>query len=190
MPTSAIQVSSESGLGDPSQPPPALDWPGESWGGGLAGDSSRRGRERFLSVGRVRGRMDYQDQLDRALEETPDIEDAGDRFEVPDAEVRQEGNATVVENFQDIVNTLDRNEDHVLKFLQTEVGTSAHIDENGRARLTGEFRQSRVADAVADYTEEFVVCPECGLPDTRLVTEQGARVIKCDACGALSPTGS
>lgn len=134
--------------------------------------------------------MDYEDQLDRAMSETPDIEDAGSRFEVPDPDVRQEGNSTVVENFQDVVDRLDRDEDHVLQFLQQELGTAAHIDESGRARLTGDFRQDRVADAVEAYTESFVLCPECGLPDTRLVTEQGARVIKCDACGALSPTGS
>ncbi|MFB6126311.1 MAG: translation initiation factor IF-2 subunit beta [Halolamina sp.] len=134
--------------------------------------------------------MDYEDQLDRAMAETPDIEDAESRFEVPDPDVRQEGNATVVENFQDIVDRLSRDEDHVLQVLQQEVGTAAHIDESGRARLTGDFRQSRVADAVDAYTDDFVFCPECGLPDTRLVTEQGARVIKCDACGALSPTGA
>lgn len=134
--------------------------------------------------------MDYDEQLDRAMAETPDIEEAGSRFEVPDPDVRQEGNTTVVENFQDLVDRLDRNEDHVLQFLQQELGTSAHIDESGRARLTGDFRTQRVADAVEAYTESFVLCPECELPDTKLVTQQGARVIKCDACGALSPTGT
>ena len=34
--------------------------------------------------------MDYEDQLDRALEETPDIEGSGSRFSLPDPEVRQE----------------------------------------------------------------------------------------------------
>lgn len=134
--------------------------------------------------------MDYEEQLDRALDETPDIEDAGSRFEVPTVEVRQEGNMTVFENFQDVVDRLDREDDHVLQSLQQELGTSAHIDERGRARLTGDFRQQRVDGAVEAYTESYVLCPECGLPDTRLVTEQGARVIKCDACGALSSTGA
>ena len=44
--------------------------------------------------------MDYEDQLDRALEKTPDIEGSGSRFSLPDPEVRQEGNVTVYENFQ------------------------------------------------------------------------------------------
>lgn len=131
--------------------------------------------------------MDYEDQLDRALEDTPDIEDTGSRFEVPDAEVRQEGNATIYENFPATVDRLDREEDDVLKFLQSELGTSASIDEKGRARFTGDFKQRRVDEAIEEYVEAYVLCQECGLPDTRLVTEQGATVLKCDACGALSP---
>ena len=134
--------------------------------------------------------MDYDEMLDRAIEETPDIEEGESRFQVPDPEVRPEGNVTVVENFQDIVDRLSRPEDHLLKFLQDELGTAAHIDESGRARLTGEFRQSRVGDALTGYTEGFVLCPECGLPDTRIVEERGAEMLRCEACGALSPTQS
>ncbi|MEZ3115197.1 translation initiation factor IF-2 subunit beta [Halobaculum sp. MBLA0147] len=134
--------------------------------------------------------MDYDDMLDRAVEETPDIEESGSRFEVPDPDVRQEGNVTVVENYQSIVDTLSRDEEAVLKFLQNELGTAAHIDESGRARLTGGFKQRRVGDALDAYTEGFVICPECGLPDTKLVTQKGAEMLRCDACGALSSTQS
>jgi len=127
--------------------------------------------------------------LDRALDETPDIEGSSERFEVPDPEVRQEGNVTVFENFQSVVRRLDREDDHVIKFLQNEVGTSGHIDESGRARLTGEFDEDRVAEALDEYVDEFVRCSECGLPDTRLEREQSALLLRCEACGARSPTG-
>ena len=42
--------------------------------------------------------MDYDEMLDRGLEETPDIVGDSARFEVPDADVRQEGHVTVFEN--------------------------------------------------------------------------------------------
>jgi len=130
----------------------------------------------------------YDDHLERAMDETPDIEGSADRFDVPDADVRQEGNVTVYENFQDTLDVLGREEDRVLKFLQDELGTSAHIDESGRARLTGEFGQRRIEDAIDEYADEFVVCPECGLPDTQLEREQGALLLRCEACGARSAT--
>lgn len=130
--------------------------------------------------------MDYEDQLDRAIEETPEIEDADDRLEVPDPELRPEGNVTVYENYRETVGRVDRDPEHVLRYLQTELGTNARIDESGRARFTGEFRTRRVADAIEEYADGFVRCPECGLPDTKLVDEQGATGMRCEACGALS----
>ncbi|GGN90548.1 MULTISPECIES: translation initiation factor IF-2 subunit beta [Haloarcula] len=132
--------------------------------------------------------MDYDDMLDRAMSETPDIEGSSERFEVPDPEVRQEGNATVVENFQSLCDRLGREPDHVLQFLQTEVGTSAHIDESGRARLTGSFGADRLGTAIDEYVDEFVRCSECGLPDTRLEREGDALLLRCEACGARSAT--
>jgi translation initiation factor 2 subunit 2 len=132
--------------------------------------------------------MDYDDMLDRGIDETPDIEGSSRRFSVPDPEVRQEGHATVFENFKQVCDDLGRAGDHVLKFLQTELGTSAHIDESGRARLTGEFDSDRIHDALSSYADQYVLCSECGLPDTNIEREQGTEVLQCDACGARSPT--
>lgn len=133
--------------------------------------------------------MSYDEYLDRAMERSPEIDD-GDagRFDLPDPEVRQEGNVTVYENFQSTLDRMDREASHVMKFLQDELGTSANIDERGRLRLTGEFKQSRVLDALERYAGAFVICPECGLPDTLLERERGELVRRCEACGAVSAT--
>jgi translation initiation factor 2 subunit 2 len=132
--------------------------------------------------------MDYSDMLDRGIEQAPDIQPDSDRLDVPDPNVRKEGNVTVFENFRDVCRELSREPDHVLKFLQDEVGTSAHIDESGRARLTGDFGARRVSDAIEAYTEQYVLCSECDLPDTNIEREQGAELLQCTACGARSPT--
>ncbi len=133
--------------------------------------------------------MDYDEMLERGIEETPDTEGSGDRFEVPDPELRQEGNATVFENFRAVCQDYAREPEHVFRFLQNDLGTSGHIDESERARLTGEFGQRRVRAAIESYAEEYVRCPECGLPDTRLDRGQGTVVLRCEACGARSPAG-
>ncbi|GGK80812.1 MULTISPECIES: translation initiation factor IF-2 subunit beta [Haloarcula] len=132
--------------------------------------------------------MEYDDMLDRAMEETPEIDGTSERFEVPDPDVRQEGNVTVYENFQSTCSRLGREDDHVMKFLQNDLGTSGHIDESGRARLTGEFDADRIEASIDDYVDEFVLCSECGLPDTQLEREQGALLLRCEACGARSAT--
>ena len=133
--------------------------------------------------------MDYEDGLDRALDETSEIEGEASRFQLPDPEVRQEGSETVLENFQQVADRLDRDPDHLMGHLQNEVGTSATVDQRGRLRLKGEFRAERARVALETYARAYVICPECGLPDTRLEREQGAYVRQCDACGARSATG-
>jgi translation initiation factor 2 subunit 2 len=133
--------------------------------------------------------MSYDEYLDRAIEESPDEMGSASRFSIPDPDVRSEGNVTVFENFQDTVDRLGREASHVMKFLQNEVGTSASIDDAGRLRLTGSFRADRIAEALEAYADAFVLCPECGLPDTKLETENGATVRRCEACGARSPAG-
>jgi translation initiation factor 2 subunit 2 len=132
--------------------------------------------------------MDYDEMLDRGIEQAPDIQPDSDRLDVPDPDVRQEGHVTVFENFRDVCRELSRDPDHVLKFLQDELGTSAHIDESNRARLTGDFGKRRISDAIEAYTEQYVLCGECGLPDTSVEREQGAELLQCAACGARSPT--
>lgn len=132
--------------------------------------------------------MDYDDMLDRGIEQAPDIQPESERLDVPDPDVRQEGHVTVFENFRDVCRELSREPDHVLKFLQDELGTSAHIDESDRARLTGDFGARRISDAIDAYTDKYVRCGECGLPDTSIEREQGAELLQCAACGARSPT--
>lgn len=134
--------------------------------------------------------MSYDEHLDRALEESPDVASHGSRFSVPEPEMRQEGNVTIYENFQETLDRLNRDLSHVRKFLQNEFGTSANIDDRGRLRLTGSFKQDRVQAAIDAYVEGFVTCNECGSPDTYLVTENGVELIQCDACGARSATGT
>ena len=133
--------------------------------------------------------MEYEEGLDRALETTPDVGEAVDRLSLPDPDVRQEGAATIYENFQATLEALGRAGEHVMKHLQSELGTSAHVDDRGRLRLTGAFRTERIREAMEAYVERYVRCPECGLPDTRIETERGAEILRCTACGARSPTG-
>ena len=37
------------------------------------------------------------------------------------------------------------------------------------------------------YTETYVICSECGLPDTKMVKEDRTLMLECEACGARRP---
>jgi translation initiation factor 2 subunit beta (aeIF-2b) len=83
--------------------------------------------------------MDYDEQLNRALAETPDVAEEGHRFELPTPDIHIEGNRTVWENFETTCDRLARKPNHIVRYLQSELGTSALIDDKGRARAWARF---------------------------------------------------
>jgi len=129
---------------------------------------------------------DYDDLLEKGMEEAEENKSQGDRFEVPDVDTRKQGSKTVITNFPDIVDTFGRDEKEFSKYIQNEVGTAGHI-EGKELVLNGEFRRGTIQGKIQQYADEYVFCPECESPDTKIVKEKGVEMMKCQACGARSP---
>jgi len=108
------------------------------------------------------------------------------RFSIPAARVFIEGRMTVFENFGEIADVLNRDPEHVFKFLLRELGTAGKA-EGGRVILQGRFSQEMIAALIEDYVSEYVICSECNRPDTHLTKSDRTLMLKCDACGAHRP---
>ncbi|ELY58599.1 translation initiation factor IF-2 subunit beta [Natronococcus jeotgali] len=130
--------------------------------------------------------MDYESSLGRAMDEVPDIGGDESRLEIPDPNAQKDGAFTRFTNLGDIADVLSREAEHLHRFIQRELGTSGKFD-NGRARYNGSFSEQDFSAAVDAYVDEYVLCSECGLPDTRLVRENRTPMLRCDACGAFRP---
>lgn len=109
-----------------------------------------------------------------------------ERFNVPETRVYIEGKTTVLENFGDIASVLRREPDHLMKFLLGELGTAGKID-GPRAIFNGKFEWDLINNAIRKYTVDYVICSECGKPDTRLVKDGRILMLRCDACGGHRP---
>ncbi len=129
---------------------------------------------------------DYDDLLEKARDNLPDDISDHDRFEIPKIKILQEGNTTIFKNFTDVADKINRSPENFLKFLLGELGTAGER-ENDRVVFKGKIGTSKIRNKVEDYVEKYVLCSECGRPDTRLVKENRVNIIKCDACGAHRP---
>lgn len=129
---------------------------------------------------------DYDDLLSKAKDNLPDKISEHDRFQVPQIDILQEGNTTIFRNFTDIADKINRSSEKLLKYLLGELGTAGER-ENGRVVFKGQISSRKIENKVEDYIEKYVLCSECGRPDTRLVKENRIDIIKCDACGAHRP---
>ncbi|WP_297490648.1 translation initiation factor IF-2 subunit beta [Thermococcus sp.] len=130
---------------------------------------------------------DFERLLDKAYEELPEnVKFHRSRFEVPAAQVTIAGNRTIIENFADIAEAMNRDPNHLLKFLLREVATAGTL-EGRRAVLQGRFTPYLIANKLKKYLKEFVICPVCGSPDTKIIKKGRFYFLKCEACGAETP---
>jgi len=109
-----------------------------------------------------------------------------DRFEMPKAVVFHEGNTTILKNLAEIAGRLNREIEHFFSYLLKELGTAGEIDGE-RAVFQGRMPENKVRDRVERYIGRYVVCRECGRPDTKLIKRNRTLVMKCEACGAIHP---
>ncbi len=129
---------------------------------------------------------DYLANLDRALKQVPEIKGSGERFVVPEPKLLTEGKTTVLENFAGIVDKLNREPEHIFKFLLRELGTAGKID-GSRAIFMRRLTTDVVTELINAYVKEYVTCSECGRPDTHLIKSERILTLRCDACGAHRP---
>ena len=129
----------------------------------------------------------YEELLERALEKLADREVVKrERFEVPRVSVMREGARTTIKNFSQIAKSLNRSEDHLYKYIVKSLGTAGFVD-NGRLILQGKFTENEIQKEIDDYVRLYVLCKECGSPDTEFIREERVLMIRCLACGARHP---
>lgn len=127
--------------------------------------------------------MDYETLLERGMSQVPKRSEAGERFEMPVALLEKAGRRTIILNIFDIAKTLRREPDHLIKFLLKEMATKGELQAQ-RLFVLGVFTAEMINKKIDLYVKEYVSCPECGKPDTKLFKEARFIIMKCEACGA------
>jgi translation initiation factor 2 subunit 2 len=127
--------------------------------------------------------MDYEKLLNKAYKEVKQIENNGERFEVPKIKGHFQGKKTILTNFFQIASFLRRKPEHIQKYLVKELATSAY-KEGDRLVLNNKIPSLKINDKINQYIKEFIICRECGKPDTELMKEDRLVFVHCLACGA------
>jgi translation initiation factor 2 subunit 2 len=129
---------------------------------------------------------EYEDLLNDAYTKVKVVEGRAGRFEVPQIEGHVEGKKTILTNFISIASYIRRDPEHFQKFILKELATSGQR-EGDRLILNNKIPSSKINAKIDQYMKEFVICKECGKPDTELKKENRLSFINCLACGAKHP---
>lgn len=130
-------------------------------------------------------KYNYDELLKRAYSQAPAVSVKHERLMLPRLAVTTIGMRTIISNFKEVAEVLDRDPQHILKFLTRELATAATIQES-RVIFQGKFQQDSLERLIQRYMEVYVICPVCKRPDTKLVKEKRLSFLVCNACGARS----
>jgi translation initiation factor 2 subunit 2 len=132
---------------------------------------------------------DYNKLLKKVRDNIASKPVSDDRFKLPKAEIFYEGNTSVIKNFDRISDAVNREPDEILKYLLGGLGTAGERS-GSRVIFQGKIPANNIQLKLKDYIDAYVICSECGKPDTHLVKKGRNVMVRCDACGAIRPLKS
>mmetsp|Transcript_14120 Transcript_14120/g.35468 ORF Transcript_14120/g.35468 Transcript_14120/m.35468 type:complete len:408 (-) Transcript_14120:157-1380(-) len=120
---------------------------------------------------------------------TTPVDDPEYRYKMPAVFGKIEGSGngikTVIPNITDVATSLHRSPGEVNKFFGCELGAQTTYNEDtDRAVVNGAHTDDALQKLVHKYCEGFVICPNCGLPETKYSIKSGVIWHRCAACGA------
>ena len=111
--------------------------------------------------------------------------DSSSRFELPQVEILWQGNKTIFRNFAEFPKILRRDPDKVLQYLSKEFATPAQA-AGEKAVFVGKKDPNDFTALFSRYVKEYLECPTCKSPDTRVQKSNRVTFLVCEACGARS----
>lgn len=134
----------------------------------------------------IRTKDGYLKILEDVMSRVPQtIGKVGDRLVVLNPEILHESRRTIIMNFKDMAEKLNRDPQHLARFIFKESGKPGSL-EGERLIIQGRLMNEEFRRLIELYVKEFVKCPICGGLDTRIVSEKRLRFLVCEICGAKS----
>jgi len=107
------------------------------------------------------------------------------RFELPAVDVMWEGQRTYLRNFSDFPKILRRDSAKLLQYLSKEFAVPAERIGDS-AMFIGRRDPDDFTRLLKIYVNDYIMCPTCKSPDTRIEKEKRIHFLICEACGAKS----
>lgn len=133
----------------------------------------------------------YEELLDRVFgilkAHNPELTGERRRTTLKPPQVAREGTKkTVFINFMELCKSMNRNHEHVLQFLLSELGTSGSLDGTQRLIVKGRFLPKAFETVLRRYINDYVLCNSCKSVDTLLDRDSSTRImfLRCQQCSA------
>ena len=127
---------------------------------------------------------EYAKLLDRAFSKKPSLSEGASDFVIPPVDALVQGNKTIVKNIAAIADKARRPPDELARYMSRVLAVPVSVEEQ-RLTINSRFSAQDLYKIVKRYFDTYVMCKECGKPDTKLESSgRGMFTLVCEACGA------
>jgi translation initiation factor 2 subunit 2 len=130
-------------------------------------------------------KSEYEKLLKKIQDKISENKSSGSRFELPSVDIMWQGNRTFFRNFAEFPKILRRDPDKVLQYLSKEFAAPAQL-AGDKAVFVGKRDPHDFTALLNRYIKEYLECPVCKSPDTRVEKSNRFTFLVCEACGAKS----
>lgn len=130
-------------------------------------------------------KSEYEKLLKKIQDKISENKSSGSRFELPSVDIMWQGNRTFFRNFAEFPKILRRDPDKVLQYLSKEFAAPAQL-AGDKAVFVGKRDPHDFTALLNRYIKEYLECPACKSPDTRVEKSNRFTFLVCEACGAKS----
>lgn len=120
----------------------------------------------------------FNDEIDDLIDALPENMRSG----IVEIKIQDLGNSTVITNFGRIIKNLQRDPNHLRKFISASLGVQSVIEGN-QLTLKAKIRAEKLEETLDAYVKQFVICPNCNKPDTLFESRKRKNILTCLACG-------
>lgn len=123
----------------------------------------------------------------KLVSNNPELAQKRDKVRLKPVEVAKEGTKkTVFSNFSGLCKEVNRDKEHMMSFILSELCANGSIDGNERLIIRGKYSPSAVEKIVRNYINQYVLCPGCKSIDTLIDKDKTTRItfLRCNVCQA------
>ncbi len=124
----------------------------------------------------------YFEMLEEAYKKLPKVIETTDRYKLPELEIEQKGNKTIVRNIYKILELLRRNEKDFGKTFSRILGVPISF-VNKELVINALINKQILEKKLNEYVKKYVICDVCKKPETIIEKENEVLILKCLACG-------
>ena len=128
---------------------------------------------------------DYEKLLKRIENNISQQTDSVSRFELPMVDVTWEGKKTILRNFIEFPKALRRDPTIIMQYLSKEFAVPAER-VGDKVIFVGKRDQDDFKRLFEIYLKDYIECPTCTSPYTKVKKEHRISFLICEACGAKS----